>query len=499
MRVGSETAEDFLVVDCLLPGKIRRLGRRKTFLSPRRPIRTTALECQIRGGEYTDYDRASYATAVRVWRDQAKAGDPEAQYYMGEIHEKGLGVEPDFGAAANWYLKAAEQGYKPAQMNLGYLYETGLGVDRDPDRALNWYREAAGLPEDLIVLEGSEYEELLLLEDELDAKNTEIERLESRLRELERDHDAGGAERRELESEVEKLRSELESKRLAAQSFKKKIASLEGDLSSRGREVQVEAPSRQSSARADLDFGPYHALIIGNRDYEYLGPFEGALKLANEAGDVLSKKYGFTVQKLLNANRYQILSALNQLREELTEQDNLLVYYVGHSVRETEQQRSYWQPIDAEPDSRKNWLLSKVISDHLNLIPAKHILVVAEASFAGVLSRSALPTLPRGMSGEQRHNLIWQMLRKRSRLLMAAGSQPGAEDRSTVFTATLLEVLRQNQQVLEASALYRSVRTRLVSEGEDAAGTPVYAPIRWTRSDGGGEFFFVPRESGTGA
>ena len=37
----ARTPEDLMVVDCLLPGKIRRLGRRTTFLTPRRPIRTT--------------------------------------------------------------------------------------------------------------------------------------------------------------------------------------------------------------------------------------------------------------------------------------------------------------------------------------------------------------------------------------------------------------------------------------------------------------------------
>jgi len=39
-------------------------------------------------------------------------------------------------------------------------------------------------------------------------------------------------------------------------------------------------------------------------------------------------KYGFTVTAE-DANRYDILEALNQMREKLTEQDNLLVYYAG--------------------------------------------------------------------------------------------------------------------------------------------------------------------------
>ena len=138
-------ANDLQVVDCLLPGQVRKLGRRQTFLTQRRPVRTTALDCEIRGGEYVAYDRADYSTALNVWLASAEAGDPEAQYYVGEIHEKGLGTDPDHAAAAEWYRKSAEQGYAPAQINLGYLYEKGLGVEQDPRQALEWYRKASGV------------------------------------------------------------------------------------------------------------------------------------------------------------------------------------------------------------------------------------------------------------------------------------------------------------------------------------------------------------------
>ena len=49
-------------------------------------------DCEIRGGEYTAYDRASYSTALKVWLEPAKAGDAQAQTYVGEIFEKGLGT-----------------------------------------------------------------------------------------------------------------------------------------------------------------------------------------------------------------------------------------------------------------------------------------------------------------------------------------------------------------------------------------------------------------------
>ena len=143
-------AEDLMIVDCLLPGQIRKLGRQATYLSARRPIRTTQADCEIRGGEYVAYDRANYQTALKVWLEGAMAGSPEAQNNVGEIYAKGLGTEPDYGMAFQWFKKAAEQGYGRAKINLGFLYEQGLGVPRDQAAALNLYREASGIEDELL-------------------------------------------------------------------------------------------------------------------------------------------------------------------------------------------------------------------------------------------------------------------------------------------------------------------------------------------------------------
>ena len=71
-------AEALFVVDCLLPGQVRKLGQ-MTFLTARRPIKTSAQDCEIRGGEYVAYDRADYRTSLNVWLPQAQEGDKEAQ------------------------------------------------------------------------------------------------------------------------------------------------------------------------------------------------------------------------------------------------------------------------------------------------------------------------------------------------------------------------------------------------------------------------------------
>lgn len=148
-RLGGPDAT--LVVDCLLPGKIKKLGTSFTYITPRRPTKASAQECEIRGGEYVAFDRADFETALRVWKPLAEEGDPVAQTYVAAIYEKGMGVPPDFAQAVSWYEKASAQGYARAQFALGYLYEQGLGVAADPIKAANLYRAAAGLPPEQMV------------------------------------------------------------------------------------------------------------------------------------------------------------------------------------------------------------------------------------------------------------------------------------------------------------------------------------------------------------
>ena len=88
---------------------------------------------------------------LAVWLPEAKSGNAEAQTYVGEIYQRGMGAAPNFKLAASWFQKAAEQGYSRAQMSLGYLYEKGLGVPQDRLAALNWYRQATGMDQSLTV------------------------------------------------------------------------------------------------------------------------------------------------------------------------------------------------------------------------------------------------------------------------------------------------------------------------------------------------------------
>ncbi len=93
-----------------------------------------ALDAQMRG---------DYATALKLFRPAAEAGDPYAQFSLGFMYNIGQGVPQNYAEAARWYRRSAEQGYASAQTDLGNMYATGHGVPKDLVHADLWYSLAA--------------------------------------------------------------------------------------------------------------------------------------------------------------------------------------------------------------------------------------------------------------------------------------------------------------------------------------------------------------------
>lgn len=67
------------------------------------------------------WQQGDYAKAINEWRPLALAGDPDAQFNMGQTYKLGRGVQPDLAVALDWYRKASAQGHLRAEDNLGLL------------------------------------------------------------------------------------------------------------------------------------------------------------------------------------------------------------------------------------------------------------------------------------------------------------------------------------------------------------------------------------------
>ncbi len=246
----------------------------------------------------------------------------------------------------------------------------------------------------------------------------------------------------------------------------------------------------------DVDFGEFHALVIGNNDFKMLPKLETAENDARAVAEVLEKLYGYKVTLLLNANRYDILSNLNRLREDLTDEDNLLIYYAGHGELDRINNRGHWLPVDAESDSTANWISNIQITDVLNAMTVRQVLVVADSCYSGTLTRSSLAQLSTGMSLEMRVNWIKLMAQKRARLVLSSGGvQPvldGGGGEHSVFARAFLAAIEENEGVLEGQRLYQMVSQKVanVEAAQQIEQVPQYAPIKYA-GHAAGDFFFV--------
>ncbi len=246
---------------------------------------------------------------------------------------------------------------------------------------------------------------------------------------------------------------------------------------------------------AGYDFGAFRALLIANNVYPKGLPSLGsAVADAGELGRLLEARFGFTVEVLTDATRYQIMTALERSVRELGERDNLLVFYAGHGILEGG--NGYWAAYDSEPGATSAWIPNSDVADLLRDAVARRVLLIADSCFSG----SLVPTTPETVTvaPPENRDQVDQLLERKARQVLTSGAlQPVLDAGSgthSVFAAALLEGLAADGQAatIEARTLY----LRLQAQVEDAAGKfgleqqPQFAPLDL---DEGGSFFFVAR------
>ena len=502
------------VVDCLLPGQVRRLGT-STYVTPRRPTLTTAADCSLRGGEYVAYDRADYKSALKVWLPSAEQGDAKAQVNVGEAFEKGLGDKPNYKIAFFWYKKAAEQGNSRAQFNLGTLYEQGLGVEKNGILALNWYRQALSVSEDDLMFSSAANEQQASLrnslEKELGKKGRQITLLKKQLSSLQKElqglkgKTSNTEDAREMDKDIDALKlfiAELDTARRSTQSKLSQIPKLRTPHSS----VQTSHALGQASQIKvkDLNFGKYYGLIIGNQQYANIDDLDTPRNDAEEIASILKNKYGFEVQVILDSDNITLMEAFNNYSKTLTDEDNLLVYYAGHGsrIKSSDHEAGYWLPTNAEAPPRDTyWVSNEFITRHLSRAKAKRVLVIADSCYAGLLS-SAPGYLLLGKSGEASDDYIRYKLDKRSRLLLSSGGDfpvlDNGGDKHSIFANALIKVLKNNQRIITGPELFTQVRKEVLVKAKDLQfpQEPEYKSIKGAGHEVG-DMFLIPKSLDT--
>ena len=234
----------------------------------------------------------------------------------------------------------------------------------------------------------------------------------------------------------------------------------------------------------DIAYGNYHALVIGINDYASLPKLKTAITDAETVAKTLEELYDYKVTLLKNPSRADIIDALDDLRGELDEEDNLLIYYAGHGWLDQQTGAGFWMPVNAKADRRSRWISNTTLTNALQALLAKHVMVVADSCYSGTLTRSI--KVP-----QRNRAYLERMAEKRARVVLASGGlEPVADSGAgnhSVFAAQFLKALRGNEGVLDGSKLFESVRHNVVLNADQ---TPEYSDIRKAGHEGG-DFLFV--------
>ncbi|MBP8295983.1 MAG: caspase family protein [Burkholderiales bacterium] len=568
------------IVDCLLPGAVRRLGAGVTYLAARKPVLLKTAECEVRGGEYVLYDRADPKIAFKIWEAAAKAGDADAQRRLAQIYEMGVGTEPDFKNAAAWYRKSAEQGNHAAAMALAALYEAGLGVAKDPEEARRWYERArtpstkgdSGPSRDVerLTRELQEKERKVA---ELEAKLTqgaatsqaELAQAKQALNDSLKQAEAQAAPGALLESRRERPVIELVDPNLvragpsAAYNIRgqqvqvKKItgwvnlgprlggvtvngtgAELDQNgffsqsvtLQGASTPVSIVALSKDGK-RDELNFaiktgtptvtdivealrekppagvGRLHALVIGINGYRQWPKLETAVDDAKTVAGVLSKKFGYKTNLLIDATADDIINALNDYALTLRDNDVLIIYYAGHGQLDTRNKRAYWVPVDGETQRDTHWIPSYRVTDLVNKMKARKVLVISDSCYSGGLAADltgVVTGVRPGLGDDGRARAVGALWDVVSRTILTSGmlapvldDEGAGKAKHSMFARALLEVLDETNGVMTGDGLYTAVQARVVYRSQKLKfdQTPFYTGLAHAGHEGG-DFILVP-------
>lgn len=258
-------------------------------------------------------------------------------------------------------------------------------------------------------------------------------------------------------------------------------------LDSHGNEAVFLVSVNRKRDIPDISYGRYHALVIGIDDYKSLPKLKTALIDAKAVAEILETEYGYSVHLLENPTRTDIIDKLDELRETLVEDDNLLIYYAGHGWLDEQTDTRYWMPVDAKTNRRSRWVSNADLTVALQGLFAKHVIVAADSCYSGTLTRSV--KVP-----ERSGAYLERIAAKRTRVVLTSGGlEPVADSgggKHSVFAAQFLKALTQNEGVMDRTKLFEQVRQTVVLNADQ---TPQYSDIRKAGHEGG-DFLFVRRD-----
>ena len=273
--------------------------------------------------------------------------------------------------------------------------------------------------------------------------------------------------------------------------IKQMVIEEEMELSLGANQVKVEAitvtgKKLESSLEIvyDISTATYYALVIAVQEYDdpNINDLDHPVRDASRFIEVIESEYNFqkeNIKFLENPTKADIIGTLHHMRDQVTNEDNLLIYYAGHGHYDEEMETGYWLPRDASRDNPVDWLPNTDLTNYLNVLKTKHTLLIADACFSGGIFKSRA-AFNNALAVEKLYKL-------NSRKALTSGALSEVPDESK-FVEYLIKRLDQNtKKYLPAEQLYTSLKDAVMSNSNTV---PQYGTIQ-NVGDEGGDFIFI--------
>ena len=151
-----------------------------------------------------------------------------------------------------------------------------------------------------------------------------------------------------------------------------------GSTASRGNSLT----SRKDILKS-VDFGRYHAILIGNANYQNEGwdDLVTPHRDVDVIGNILKERYGFKTTILKDATVLEMQDAIVEIDDKMGPRDNLLIYFAGHGQMVKEVGHGYWEPIDSVPNKTNRSIAAAWITETMQLSSARKVLVIADSCY----------------------------------------------------------------------------------------------------------------------
>jgi Caspase domain/Glucodextranase, domain B len=250
------------------------------------------------------------------------------------------------------------------------------------------------------------------------------------------------------------------------------------------------SPPSMSLADQINSTSTYYALIIAIDTYQdnTLPNLDNPIEEARRLREVLTSNYTFAESNIIfleDATRADIIESLDKLSNEVTSNDNLLIYYAGHGWWEPDAKNGYWLPSDAETSVKTNWFRNSALVDYLSEIESKHTLLIADACFGGSIFKTRAPMIRNDKGYESLYNLP-------SRKAMTSGNLTNVPDKSAFAQFLIKRLIENEEEYLTSGELFISFKIAVINNTNSNV-VPQYGEIS-NVGDEGGDFIFLKKK-----